>query len=104
MIVDQNRLDRVKQIMQGLSLTEPAFEDAQEEISYYFQHAAQTLRSMVEGGSPAGQSERIRDLAAQTPDPVELQRLLQAESWVPLRIAAITAEGVALKIPNPDNN
>jgi hypothetical protein len=104
MSIDQSRLERVKQIMQGLPLEEPAYEDPQEEIAFYFQHAAKSLRASVEGRPAAGQSERIRDLAAQTPDPVQLQRLLQAESWVPLRIAAITAEGVALKIPNPDNN
>lgn len=104
MISEHGGLDRVKQIMRGLPLPGPAFEDPQEEIAYHFQHAAETLRGIVQGEPPAGQPERIRVLAAQTPDPAELQRLLQAESWVPLRVAAVTAEGVALKIPNPDNN
>ena len=104
MSIDQSRLERVKQIMQGLPLEESACEDPQEEIAHYFQHAVKSLRASVAGRPPVGQSERIRDLAAQTPDPVHLQQLLQAESWVPLRISAITAEGVALKVPNPDNN
>lgn len=104
MILDDSRLERVKQMMQGLPLPEMAWEDPEEEICYYFQRAAATVRALVEGKPPGEHSDRIRALAAQTPDPVELQRLLQAESWVPIRIAAITAEGVALKIPNPDNN
>ena len=74
---------------------------ADAEIHYYFREAVDTVRALLWGIPPAGPSERIRAVMRSTGCREELEQRLQAESWVPLSVIAVTSGEVALKAPNP---